>query len=109
MILVAGQWPRTPASLAITGLQVQGGFDAAGDEPAARTVARVLFAIQDNPLASHVPARGAAAIDPRGECFTPDDVGEHRSVHDGFDQLRGAGVQSGGPAAFGARDSPGNG
>lgn len=47
---------------------------------------------------------GAEAVNPRGERFTPDNIAERLSVRDFMEELRGAGVQTGGPATFNARD-----
>ncbi|TWT23558.1 YaiI/YqxD family protein [Luteimonas marina] len=102
--LIANQWLRTPPSRFIRALQVQGGFDAADDAIAERAGPGDLVVTQDIPLASRVLARGAEAINPRGERFTPDNIAERLSVRNFMEDLRGAGVQTGGPAVFHARD-----
>lgn len=100
--LVANQWLRTPRF--VRALQVQGGFDAADDLIAERAGPGDLVVTQDIPLASRVLAKGAEAVNPRGERFTKDNIAERLSVRNFMEELRGAGVQTGGPAAFGARD-----
>ena len=102
--LVANQWIRTPGSRFIKSLQVQGGFDAADDLIAERAGPGDLVVTQDIPLASRVLEKGAEAVNPRGERFTANDIAERLSVRDFMEELRGAGVQTGGPAAFNARD-----
>lgn len=102
--LVANQWLRTPPSRLIRAVQVQGGYDVADDAIAQRAGPGDLVVTQDIPLASRVLAKGAEAVNPRGERFTPDNIAERLSVRDFMQELRGAGVQTGGPAAFGARD-----
>ena len=102
--LVANQWLRTPGSAHVRALQVQGGYDAADDLIAERARAGDLVVTQDIPLASRVLAKGAEAVNPRGERFTRDNIAERLSVRDFMEELRGAGVQTGGPAAFGPRD-----
>ncbi len=102
--LVANQWLRTPSSRFVRALQVQGGFDVADDAIAERAGAGDLVVTQDIPLASRVLANGAEAIDPRGGRFTADNIAERLSVRDFMEELRGAGVQTGGPAVFNARD-----
>lgn len=102
--LVANQWLRTPGSRFIRAFQVQGGFDAADDAIAERAVPGDLVVTQDIPLASRVLANGAEAINPRGDRFTPNNIAERLSVRNFMEELRGAGVQTGGPAAFSARD-----
>src|SRR5690606_38702625 len=102
--LVANQWLRTPASRFIRAIQVQGGFDAADEAIAARATRGHLVVTQDIPLAARVLANGAEAVHPRGARFTPDNIAERLSMRDFLEELRGAGVQTGGPAAFSARD-----
>ena len=102
--LVANQWLRTPGSRCVRALQVQGGCDAADDAIAERAGPGDLVVTQDIPLASRVLANGAEAVDPRGERFTADNIAERLSVRNFMEELRGAGVQTGGPAAFNARD-----
>lgn len=102
--LVANQWLKTPGSRFIRALQVQGGFDAADDLIAERAATGDLVVTQDIPLASRVIEKGAHAVNPRGERFTADNIAERLSVRDFMEELRGAGVQTGGPAAFHARD-----
>lgn len=104
VVLVANQWLRTPGSRFVRAMQVQGGFDAADDAIAERAGPGDLVVTQDIPLASRVLANGAEAINPRGERFTADNIAERLSVRNFMEELRGAGVQTGGPAAFNARD-----
>jgi len=102
--LVANQWIKTPGSRFIRSLQVQGGFDAADDLIAERACPGDLVVTQDIPLASRVLENGAEAVNPRGERFTADNIAERLSVRDFMEELRGAGLQTGGQAAFNARD-----
>ena len=102
--LVANQWLSTPGSRLIRALQVQGGYDAADDAIAERAGPGDLVVTQDIPLAARVLEKGAEAVNPRGERFTPDNIAQRLSVRNFMEELRGAGVQTGGPAAFSARD-----
>ena len=102
--LVANQWLRTPPSRHIRSLQVQGGFDAADDLIAERAGPGDLVVTQDIPLAARVLERGAEAVNPRGERYTPDTITECLSMRNFMEELRGAGVQTGGPAVLHARD-----
>ena len=104
LTLVANQHLRTPPSRFIRTLQVAGGFDVADDAIAARAGAGDLVVTQDIPLAARVIANGALAIDPRGELHTPDTIAQRLGMRDFMEELRGAGVDTGGPAAFHARD-----
>ena len=90
--------------LRIRALQVQGGYDVADDAIVERARSGDLVVTQDIPLAARVLANGAQAINPRGDRYTPDNIAERLSMRNFMDELRGAGVQTGGPAAFNARD-----
>ena len=102
--LVANQWLRTPPSRYIRALQVQGGFDVADSEIVERVRPGDLVVTQDIPLAARVLEKGGVAVNPRGDRYTPDNMAERLSIRDFMEELRGAGVQTGGPPAFHARD-----
>ena len=102
--LVANQWLRTPPSPWIRSLQVAGGFDVADTEIVERVRAGDLVVTQDIPLAARVLEKGAVAVNPRGDLYTPENMAERLSMRNFMDELRGAGVQTGGPAAFHPRD-----
>ncbi|WP_457096159.1 YaiI/YqxD family protein [Lysobacter sp. P5_B9] len=102
--LVANQWLRTPPSRFIRALQVPGGLDVADSAIVERVRSGDLVVTQDIPLAALVVDKGAIAINPRGERYTPDNMAERLSMRNFMEELRGSGVQTGGPAAFHARD-----
>lgn len=102
--LVANQYLRTPPSRFVRAIQVPGGFDVADAEIANRVAAGDLVVTQDIPLAAQVIAKGALAVHPRGELFTPDTIAQRLGMRDFMEELRGAGVDTGGPAAFHPRD-----
>ena len=102
--LVANSWIRTPASRLVTALQVTGGFDEADDRIVALCSAGDLVVTADIPLASRVLEKGALALNPRGELYTADTIAQRLSMRNFMDELRGAGVDTGGPAGFHARD-----
>ena len=102
--LVANQALRTPPSRFVRSLQVAGGFDVADDEIVQRVAAGDLVVTQDIPLAAQVIAKGALAVNPRGVLFTADTIAQQLSMRNFMDELRGAGVDTGGPAAFHPRD-----
>ncbi len=102
--LVANQWLRTPASRFIRSIQVPGGFDVADTEIVQRVAADDLVVTQDIPLASLVIEKGALAMHPRGELYTADTIAQRLGMRNFMDELRGAGVDTGGPAAFHPRD-----
>lgn len=102
--LVANQWLRTPPSRYVRAIQVPGGFDVADNEIVERVAADDLVVTQDIPLAAAVIAKGALAMHPRGELYTADTIAQRLGMRNFMDELRGAGVDTGGPAAFHARD-----
>ncbi|VVE15130.1 YaiI/YqxD family protein [Pandoraea aquatica] len=103
--LVANQFLRTPPSPFVKSIQVPPGFDVAD----ARIVEMVedgdLVITADIPLAAAVIEKGGKALDPRGSWFTSENIKERLSVRDMMDQLRAAGIETGGPAPFSPRDS----
>lgn len=102
--LVANQWIRTPASRFVRSIQVPGGFDVADDEIVRRVEPGDLVVTQDIPLASFAIEKGALALHPRGEMFTRDTIAARLSMRNFMEELRGAGVDTGGPAVMHPRD-----
>ena len=102
--LVANQWLRVPASRYIRAMQVEGGFDVADSAIVARVQVGDLVVTQDIPLAARVLAKGGIALNPRGELYTADNIAERLSMRNFMEELRGAGVQTGGPPVFHTRD-----
>ena len=101
---VANQWLRCPPSRYIRALQVQGGYDEADSAIVERLQPGDLVVTQDIPLAARVIEKGGLAVNPRGEGYTPDNIATRLSMRNFMEELRGGGVQTGGPAAFHARD-----
>jgi uncharacterized protein YaiI (UPF0178 family) len=102
--LVANQWLRTPSSRFVRAIQVPGGFDVADNEIVDRVAADDLVVTQDIPLAAAVIAKGALAMHPRGELYTADTIAQRLGMRNFMDELRSAGVDTGGPSAFHPRD-----
>ncbi len=84
----------------VTSVRVGEGADVADDYIAAHATASDLVITADIPLAARIVAKGGIAIDPRGELYTEDTVGERLSIRDLMQELRGAGLIQGGPAQF---------
>lgn len=103
-VLVANQWLRTPPSRHVRAMQVAGGPDVADDAIAERVAAGDLVVTQDIPLAARVLEKHAVALNPRGELYTANTIAERLSVRNFMEELRGAGIQTGGPATLHARD-----
>ncbi|CAG9257041.1 YaiI/YqxD family protein [Paraburkholderia unamae] len=103
--LVANQFLRTPPSPFIKAIQVPAGFDVADARIVELAASGDLVITADIPLAAAVLERGAHALDPRGNWFTRENIQERLTMRDVMDQLRNAGIETGGPAPFSARDS----
>lgn len=102
--LVANQMLYVPPSPWIKAVQVPAGFDVADNEIVVRAQVGDLVITADIPLAAQVVAKGALALNPRGEMYTQENIASLLTMRDFMATLRDSGVQTGGPAAFSARD-----
>jgi len=103
-ILVANQMLRTPPSRFIRAIQVPSGFDVADRHIVDQLAPGDLVITADIPLASGVIERGAHALNPRGELYTVANIRERLTMRNFMEELRSAGVETGGPAAFNQAD-----
>ena len=104
LTLVANRPLTVPRSKHIHSLVVPGGFDEADDEIVRRVHAGDLVITADIPLAAGALDKGAHAINPRGERYTPDSIRERLRIRDMMEQLRDSGVRTGGPSALSQAD-----
>lgn len=104
VILVANQYISTPPSKFIKSIQVRQGFDVADDEIVKRLKAGDLVVTADIPLASDSIAKGAIALNPRGELYTSDNINARLQMRDFMETLRNSGIDTGGPAALNHKD-----
>lgn len=102
--LVAASWMRIPGDARITLEVVAEGFDAADDWIAARVGPADLVITADIPLAARCIAAGARVLGPTGLPFTEANIGDTLATRNLLAELRGAGMEIGGPAPFQARD-----
>ncbi|HTY48265.1 MAG TPA: YaiI/YqxD family protein [Steroidobacteraceae bacterium] len=89
--------PRIPS---VRVLQVAPGFDVADNEIANRAVPGDLVITADIPLAAEVIAKGAEALNPRGERYSPDTIRGVLTMRDFMDTMRASGAVGGGPPAL---------
>jgi uncharacterized protein YaiI (UPF0178 family) len=101
--LVANQPLRTPASPFITSVRVGEGTNVADHYIVGVVAPGDLVITTDIPLAADVVAKGGQALDPRGELYTEENVGQRLAARNLLDGLRGEGLITGGPANFGPR------
>jgi uncharacterized protein YaiI (UPF0178 family) len=104
-ILVANQRLQLPVGYPhLSAVRVDGGPDVADLYIAEHAVAGDVAITADIPLAALLVPKRVFVIDPRGELYTAESIGERLSVRNFMDGLRGSGVETGGHAAFGPRE-----
>ncbi|MDB6041810.1 MAG: hypothetical protein JWM63_361 [Gammaproteobacteria bacterium] len=104
MTLVANKPLRLPTAANIRFVQVPPGFDAADKRIVELMEANDLVVTADVPLAAAAIDKGGTALNPRGELYTKENVRERLSVRNFLDELRGSGVNTGGPPALSQRE-----
>ena len=102
--LVANQPVRRAVSPYIHFVQVPAGFNVADARIVEMMEAGDLVITADVPLAALVIEKGGTALDPRGTLYTAENVRERLSVRNFLDELRGSGVNTGGPPSLGQRE-----
>ena len=104
-VLVANQRLQLPLGYVyLSAIRVDGGPDVADRYIAEHALSGDVAVTADIPLAALLVPKGVVVIDPRGEVYTTESIGERLSVRNFMDGLRGAGVETGGHAAYGARE-----
>lgn len=104
LVLVANAMLRTPPSKYISTIRVAAGLNVADDEIARRCEKGDLVITADIPLAADVVAKGAFALNPRGELYTDETIRERLSMRNFMDDLRSSGIDTGGPSALSQKD-----
>lgn len=104
-VLVANQRLQLPVGYPfLSAVRVEGGPDVADLYIAEHAVKGDVAVTADIPLAALLVPKGVVVIDPRGEEYTSESIGERLSVRNFMDSLRSTGVQTGGHAAYGAKE-----
>lgn len=103
-MLVAHQPLSVPRRRNIRALCVAPGLDAADQEISRRCQPGDLVVTADIPLAAEVVEKGALAVNPRGLLYTRENVHQQLSMRDFMADLRGAGIDTGGPSGYADRD-----
>lgn len=104
LTLVANRSLHIPRSPYIKTLRVPVGLDVADSQIVRNVQPGDLVITADIPLASAVIEKGGHALDPRGELYTADNIGQRLAMRNLMDDLRGAGVLTGGPATISPSD-----
>lgn len=103
-VLVANQFVAVPPSKHIRSVRVNSGFDVADDYIVSHLQAGDLVITGDIPLAAQIIKQQGFALNPRGELYSRDNIGEKLAMRDFLEQMRDSGTVTGGSAAIGPRD-----
>jgi uncharacterized protein len=104
-VLVANQRLTLPLGYRfLSAVRVDGGADVADQYIADHAEKGDVAVTADIPLAAILVSKSVTVIDPRGEEYTPEIIGERLSVRNFMDSLRSTGVETGGQAPYGARE-----
>jgi uncharacterized protein len=104
-VLVANRQLSSPLDHPlVTTVRVKGGPDVADLHIAERAEAGDVAVTADIPLASRLVEKRVTVLDPRGQEYTEENVGERLAVRDFMDGLRGAGLATDGPRPYGPKD-----
>ena len=104
LTLVANRPLAIPGSPWISLRVVAHGFDVADALIVESLAPGDLVITADIPLAAEALGRGAQALSPRGEPFSPETIQAQLTLRDFMDTLRGSGVRTGGPPPLGQAD-----
>ena len=104
LTLVANQYLRVPSSEHISVQVVGSELDAADEEIVRLVEAGDLVVTRDIPLAAEVIEKGGRALSPRGELYSPENIGAILNMRDFMHTLRASDVEAGGPPALSQSD-----
>ena len=106
-VLVSNQWlSAPPGNPFVSAVQVKGGLDVADRYIAENAEPGDVAITADIPLAAKLVEKGVTAIDPRGDEYTEENVGDRLAFRDLMDGLRGSGMleTGGGPRPYNPKD-----
>ncbi len=104
-VLVANQRLQLPVGYThLSAVRVEGGPDVADRYIAEHAESGDVAVTADIPLAALLVPMGVVVIDPRGQEYTAESIGERLSVRNFMEGLRGAGVETGGHSPYGPRE-----
>jgi uncharacterized protein len=104
VVLVANKAMHVPSSPRVSMVQVRGGPDVADDHIVQHSLRGDLAITADIPLAARLVAKGVITLNPRGEEYDAENIGERLSVRDFLSEARDNGIMTGGPSAYGPKD-----
>lgn len=104
-VLVANQRIQLPLGYKhLSAVRVDGGPDVADLYIAEYAEAGDVAVTADIPLAALLVPKGVIVIDPRGDVYTEESIGERLSVRNFMDGLRNSGIDTGGHSAYGQKE-----
>ena len=104
-VLVANQRIQLPLGYKhLSAVRVDGGPDVADLYIAEYAEAGDVAVTADIPLAALLVPKGVIVIDPRGDVYTEESIGERLSVRNFMDGLRNSGIETGGHGAYGQKE-----
>lgn len=104
VMVVANKAMQLPGSALVMMVQVAGGPDVADDHIVASASRGDVAVTADIPLAARLVSKGIVVLNPRGEEYDADNIGERLSVRDFLTEARDLGITTGGPSAYGPKD-----
>ena len=104
LVLVANAPLQVPGSRFIRSVQVQQGFDVADNYIVQQAEKGDVVVTNDIPLAAEVVEKGCMALNPRGERYTRDNIRQRLQMRNFMEEMRSAGMETGGPAKMKAAD-----
>jgi uncharacterized protein YaiI (UPF0178 family) len=103
-MVVANKYMSLPTASLITMVQVPGGPDVADDHIVEHSLADDLAITADVPLAARLVEKRVLVLNPRGEEYDAENIGERLSIRDFLTEARDNGIVTGGPSAWGPKD-----
>ena len=104
LTMVANQYVTVEKSKHIKSIVVSSGPDVADDRIVELVQQGDLVVTADIPLADRVVAKGAYALDPRGDLYTEENIKDRLAMRNLMNELRNGGVIEGGPPGFSRKD-----
>lgn len=104
LLLVSNQYMRTAPLPHIRNIVVPEGADEADDAIVRIVESGDLVITADIPLADRVVKKNGFAMNPRGDLYTAETIGQRLAVRNLMDGLRSCDVPTGGPPPFNSAD-----
>lgn len=104
VMVVANKAMFVPASPLIQMIQVAGGPDVADNHVVEHARPGDLAITADVPLAARLVPQRLVVLNPRGEEYDAENIGERLSIRDFLTEARDNGIVTGGPKPYGPKD-----